>query len=136
MIDLNVAYTTSLFRPRLNTFSPIHSSPQEKRDTFKKGKSSIIGNGFNRRWFTIERIPNTSNGSSDPSEELALCYYKRSSSDKEQRCGWLFLNDVLSLSQDIPERWITIEHPTRIMRLQSPTPAQVTRLFISVIFSR
>jgi len=55
---------------------------------------------------------------------LALCYYKRSSSDKQGRCGWFFLSDVLSLSQDVPNRWITIEHPTRIMRLQSPTPAQ------------
>ncbi|KAL7553544.1 hypothetical protein ACHAWF_016874 [Thalassiosira exigua] len=78
----------------------------------------------NRRWFTIERIPNGAKSASDPSEEWALCYYKRSSSEKEQRCGWLFLNDVLSLSQDLPNRWITIEHPTRILRMQSPTPAQ------------
>ena len=97
---------------------------KEKRDKFKR---SILP-GTSRRWFTIERIPNSNNGSGEPSEELELCYYKRASSDKTQRCGWLFLNDVLSLSQDIPNRWITIEHPTRILRLQSPTPAQVNPL--------
>mmetsp|Transcript_39097 Transcript_39097/g.81814 ORF Transcript_39097/g.81814 Transcript_39097/m.81814 type:complete len:505 (-) Transcript_39097:275-1789(-) len=97
---------------------------KEKRDKFKRHQSIIPGTSSNRRWFTIERIPNGNNISDEPSEELALCYYKRSSSDKEQRCGWLFLNDVLSLTQDVPNRWITIEHPTRILRLQSPTPAQ------------
>lgn len=96
---------------------------KEKRDVHKK-RPTILPGTSNRRWFTIERIPNNNNENQDPSEELALCYYKRSSPDKETRSGWLFLNDVLSLSQDIPNRWMTIEHPTRIMRLQSPTPAQ------------
>ena len=91
---------------------------KEKRDTFKRRQTSIIpGTTSNRRWFTIERIANANsnsaaNRSSGYNTELALCYYKRSS-ENEQRCGWLFLNDVLSLSQDIPSRWITIEHPTR-----------------------
>ena len=96
---------------------------KEKRDTFKKRQSVLpsAGTNTNRRFFTIERIPNSSG---TDASLLALCYYKRSS-ENEERCGWLFLNDVTSLSQDVPNRWITIEHPTRIMRLQSPTPAQV-----------
>jgi len=105
---------------------------KEKRDTFKQRQAVLPGkHRTNRRWFTIERIPNSS---SDSGTELALCYYKRSSSDKEQRCGWLFMNDVLSIAQDIPNRWVTIEHPTRIMRLQSPTPAQAS-FTSSYIFS-
>ena len=72
----------------------------------------------NRRWFTIER------GEGGQAKDLLICYYKKSSAEKEDRCGWLFLNDIVALSQDIPDRWITIEHPTRIMRIQSPTPAQ------------
>lgn len=97
---------------------------KEKRDKFKRHQSLIPGASSNRRWFTIERIPTGNKGGEGPSEEFALCYYKRSSSDKSQRCGWLFLNDVLSLSQDVPGRWITVEHPTRVLRMQSPTPAQ------------
>ena len=87
---------------------------KEKRDTFKRRQTSIIpGTTSNRRWFTIERIANSNSAANRSSgTELALCYYKRSS-ENEQRCGWLFLNDVISLSQDIPSRWITIEHPTR-----------------------
>ena len=93
---------------------------KEKRDKFKRRQNILPGTGSNRRWFTIERINSGGSGSGD----WALCYYKRSSSDKEQRCGWLFLNDVVSLSQDVPNRWITIEHPTRVLRVQSPSPAQ------------
>jgi len=72
----------------------------------------------NRRWFTIESITNNNSA-----KEVALCYYKKSG-ENEERCGWLFLDDVLSLTQDVSTRYITIEHPTRILRIQSPTPAQ------------
>ncbi len=94
-------------------------SLQEKRDTFKKGQTLLPVASSNRRWFTIER------GEGGQAKDLLICYYKKSSAEKEDRCGWLFLNDIVALSQDIPDRWITIEHPTRIMRIQSPTPAQV-----------
>jgi len=98
---------------------------KEKRDKFKRHQSVFSGSTSSvRRWFTIERVSSSNDGNGDPLAELALCYYKRSSSDKQGRCGWLFLSDVLSLGQDVPNRWITIEHPTRVMRLQSPTPAQ------------
>lgn len=65
----------------------------------------------NRRWFTIDE----ENG------ELALSYCKRPNSE---RSGWLFLSDVLSIAQDQATNFITIEHPSRILRIQSPTPAQ------------
>ena len=94
-------------------------SMQEKRDTFKKGQTLLPVASSNRRWFTIER------GEGGQAKDLLICYYKKSSAETEDRCGWLFLNDIVALSQDIPDRWITIEHPTRIMRIQSPTPAQV-----------
>jgi hypothetical protein len=94
-------------------------SLQEKRDTFKKGQTLLPVASSNRRWFTIER------GKDGQAKDLLICYYKKLSAEKEDRCGWLFLNDIVALSQDIPDRWITIEHPTRIMRIQSPTPAQV-----------
>jgi len=98
---------------------------KEKRDKFKRHQSVFPGSTSSvRRWFTIERVSSSNDGNGDPLAELALCYYKRSSSDKQGRCGWLFLSDVLGLGQDVPNRWITIEHPTRVMRLQSPTPAQ------------
>eukprot|EP00804_Cyclotella_cryptica_P013894 CCRYP_002428-RD/>CCRYP_002428-RD protein AED:0.18 eAED:0.18 QI:3520/1/1/1/0.33/0.23/13/3923/429 len=88
---------------------------KEKRDKFKRR-----GAGHNRRWFAIEDIANPID---TEKSELALCYYKRSS-ENEDRCGWMFLNDVLSLSQDAASKWITIEHPSRVLRIQSPTPAQ------------
>jgi hypothetical protein len=90
---------------------------KEKRDFKRRG--SLAG-GSNRRWFTIENI--TSPVDKDKSE-LALCYYKRSS-ENEERCGGMFLNDILSLTQDAATKWITIEHPSRVLRIQSPTPAQ------------
>lgn len=103
---------------------------KEKRDHFKRRGSILPGSGSNRRWFTIEHIPSNdgSSASNDNDDgehkiELALCYYKRNNDDKE-RSGWLFLSDVLSLAQDLPGRWIILEHPTRILRIQSPTPAQ------------
>ena len=75
---------------------------KEKRDTFKRKQTSLIpGATSNRRWFTIERIANSnsvasrSSSSDVPDTELALCYYKRSS-ENEERCGWLFLNDVIT----------------------------------------
>jgi hypothetical protein len=94
-------------------------SLQEKHDKFKKSQALLPVASSNRRWFTIER------GDGDQAKDLLICYYKQSSAEKEDRCGWLFLNDIVALSQDIPDQWITIEHPTRIMRIQSPTPAQV-----------
>lgn len=92
---------------------------KEKRDVVKRRSSALnVMPSSNRRWFTIESITNNSS-----SKEVALCYYKKSG-ENEERCGWLFLDDVLSLTQDVSTRYITIEHPTRILRIQSPTPAQ------------
>lgn len=51
-----------------------------------------------------------------------LCYFKRPSDC--ERSGWMFLSDVVALSQDSATNYITIEHPSRILRIQSPTPAQ------------
>ena len=100
-----------------SSYNLIRIALKEKRDKYKR-RGSLLG-GNNRRWFTIESIANPLDKSSS---ELALCYYKRSTDD--ERCGWLFLNDVVSVSQDVAARWITIEHPSRILRIQSPTPAQ------------
>ena len=92
---------------------------KEKRDVVKRRSSALnVMPSSNRRWFTIESITNNNSA-----KEVALCYYKKSG-EKEERCGWLFLDDVLSLTQDVSTRYITIEHPTRILRIQSPTPAQ------------
>ena len=101
-------------------------STQEKRDGFKKGQALLPIASSNRRWFTIEH------GDGKQSKDLLICYYKTSSAEKESRCGWLFLNDIIALSQDIPGSWITIEHPTRIMRIQSMNPAQ-HRLWYSTL---
>ena len=101
-------------------------STQEKRDGFKKGQALLPIASSNRRWFTIEH------GDGKQSKDLLICYYKTSLAEKESRCGWLFLNDIIALSQDIPGSWITIEHPTRIMRIQSPNPAQ-HRLWYSTL---
>jgi len=92
---------------------------KEKKETFKRRGSIISRSGTNRRWFTIENIVSSS---TNKNSELALCYYKRSSD--QESSGWMFLNDVLSITQDAGTRWITIEHPSRILRIQSPTPAQ------------
>ena len=92
---------------------------KEKRDIVKRRSSALnVMPSSNRRWFTIESITNNNSA-----KEVALCYYKKSG-ENEERCGWLFLDDVLSLTQDVSTRYITIEHPTRILRIQSPTPAQ------------
>ena len=92
---------------------------KEKRDIVKRRSSALnVMPSSNRRWFTIESITNNRSA-----KEVALCYYKKSG-ENEERCGWLFLDDVLSLTQDVSSRYITIEHPTRILRIQSPTPAQ------------
>lgn len=101
-------------------------STQEKCDGFKKGQAFLPIATSNRRWFTIEH------GDGKQSKALLICYYKTSLAEKETRCGWLFLNDIIALSQDIPGSWITIEHPTRIMRIQSPNPAQ-HRLWYSTL---
>lgn len=107
--------------------APCHTpSSQEKRDGFKKGQALLPIASSNRRWFTIEL------GDGKQSKDLLICYYKTSLAEKESRCGWLFLNDIIALSQDIPCSWITIEHPTRIMRIQSPNPAQ-HRLWYSTL---
>ncbi|KAL7439341.1 hypothetical protein ACHAXH_006689, partial [Discostella pseudostelligera] len=95
---------------------------KEKHESFKKRQGFLSGYSCNRRWFTIERAPKS--GDDGSSDELLLCYYKLSSAELGQCCGWLFLNDITSLTQDLPNRWITIEHPTRVIRIQSPTPAQ------------
>ena len=106
-----------------NSIPPLWINSKEKQETFKRRQSFLPSFCCNRRWFTIERAPKS--GDDESSEELLLCYYKLASAEKEQRCGWLFLNDITSLCQDLPNRWITIEHPTRVIRIQSPTPAQV-----------
>lgn len=105
---------------------------KEKRESFKKRQGFLPGYSCNRRWFTIERAPKP--GDDGSSDELLLCYYKLSSAEIEQRCGWVFLNDITSLSQDLPNRWITIEHPTRVIRIQSPTPAQVIDAALRILF--
>jgi hypothetical protein len=89
---------------------------KEKRDAHKRRGSLIAGT--NRRWFTLEQVKIANKEQT----ELALCYYKRK--DEEEKCGWLFVADVVSITQDAATKWITIEHPSRILRIQSPTPAQ------------
>jgi hypothetical protein len=86
---------------------------KEKRDKFKRRQSLV--SSYNRRWFQIEKIPSTGG---EPNFELALCYYKRlPTKQDDQAAGFFFLNDVISLSQDIPKKLITLEHPSRILRL-------------------
>jgi hypothetical protein len=106
--------------------------PKEKHESFNKREGFLSGYSCNRRWFTIERAPKS--GDDGSSDELLLCYYKLSSAELEQRCGWLFLNDITSLTQDLPNRWITIEHPARVIRIQSPTPAQVIDAALHILF--
>lgn len=84
---------------------------KEKRDSFKR-RGSLISSSSNRRWFTIEELSN----------EVALCYYKRP--NDEEKGGFIFLSDVIAISQDLETNFITIHHPSRILRIQSPTPAQ------------
>ncbi|KAL3785084.1 hypothetical protein ACHAWO_000291, partial [Cyclotella atomus] len=84
----------------------------EKRESFKR-RGSIISSSSNRRWFTIEEFKEG---------ELALCYYKRPSDD--EKGGFIFLSDVIAINQDHQTNFITIHHPSRILRIQSPTPAQ------------
>ena len=100
---------------------------KEKRDSFRRRQNLIPGasSNTNRRWFAIERISSANSNNDNNGGNLALSYFKKSNANEtEQRCGWIFLNDVLSLDQDKAECWIIIEHPTRILRIQSPTPAQ------------
>mmetsp|Transcript_20975 Transcript_20975/g.43876 ORF Transcript_20975/g.43876 Transcript_20975/m.43876 type:complete len:559 (+) Transcript_20975:79-1755(+) len=103
---------------------------KEKRDKYRRRNSIIPQAQSNRRWFAIERIPiNGVNAESKSTgnattHELALCYYRKSSVPNNERSGWIFLSDVISISQDVADRWITIEHPTRTLRIQSPAAAQ------------
>lgn len=98
---------------------------KEKRDKFKR-RQSIVSTS-NRRWFQIERLGG--------SGENALCYYKRQPKKNEQPTGFFFLNDIISLSQDIHKKLITLEHPTRILRLESPSIAQHTHSFSALVRS-
>jgi hypothetical protein len=84
-----------------------HPVTSKKQDTFKKDQTLLPVASSNWRWFTIEQ------GEGGQAKDLLIFYYKKSSAEKEDCCGWLFLNNIVALSQDIPDCWITIEHPTR-----------------------
>ena len=94
---------------------------KEKRDKFKR-RQSIVPTST-RRWFQIEKLRN----------ENALCYYKRFPKQNEQPTGFFFLNDIVSLSQDVPKKVITIEHPSRILRLESPSLAQHSHSYSALV---
>jgi hypothetical protein len=96
---------------------------KEKRDHFSRRNSLVSSN--NRRWFQIERVHS----------ELALCYYRRQPKQDDQATGFFFLSDIISLSQDAEKKLITLEHPSRILRLQSPSLAQHTHSYSALVRS-
>lgn len=101
---------------------------KEKRDKFKR-RQSIVSTSSNRRWFQIEKL--------GAGGENALCYYKRQPKPKkdEKPIGFFFLNDITSLSQDINKKLITLEHPSRILRIVSPSLAQHTYSYSALVRS-
>ena len=99
---------------------------KEKQDKFKRRQSIVSGSTTTKRWFQIERLG---------SGENALCYYKRTPKQDEQPTGFFFLNDIISISQDKPKKMITLEHPSRILRLESPSLAQHTHSYSALVRS-
>ena len=86
---------------------------KEKQD--KKFKKHKLSPSSNRRWFQIQHVET----------KLALCYYKRMpKEEKDQPNGFFFLNEITSVTQDIPKRLIVLEHPTRELRMESPSLSQ------------
>ena len=56
-----------------------------------------------------------------PFPDLALCYYKSSTS--RERSGWIFLSDVISVGTDPVDRWVEVRHPSRTYRLRASDKA-------------
>ena len=100
-----------------------------------------MGGDSNLRWFTIEAVHCDKSKSrsnhhenraidQEEKEELALCYYKTSTS--RDRNGWFFLADVTSLNQDETGKWITIVHPTRTYKLKAPNHKEHLKWFTTL----
>jgi len=106
----------------------------------EKRSSSIVTAKTIKRWYVIEKIVD-----SDGAAVSTLSYYKSPKANYDDRCGWIFLSDVISLEElnensgststlanNVPRRksiggnssnwgeWIiSIKHPSRVFRLRA-----------------
>jgi hypothetical protein len=103
----------------------------------EKRTSSVVATKTIKRWFVIEKTVD-----SDGSTVNTLSYYKSPKANYDDRCGWIFLSDVISLEElkekstssstknairrksiggDVHwDEWIiSIKHPLRVFRLRA-----------------
>ena len=105
----------------------------------EKRSSSFVSTKMTKRWFVIENV-RTETSKIDSTSTCTLSYYKSPRAHSDDRCGWIFLSDVLALEQNVrkeeahthskrrksavgqweEEKWIiSIKHPTRVFRLRA-----------------
>lgn len=75
----------------------------------KKSKSNMFMSDV-RRWFKIQCLEGTE-------DELALCYF--SSNKSREVKGWIFLNDVIEITED--KSLFTVVSPARTMTIEAQT---------------